>query len=143
MPKQLSIFAITIIIIIVVAVINGSLTVARHPTDDEELLEGSRGVEDNRTGIVLGSHVSMNCAANTSNDNALPIQISWIRDGETIVGDSTHRIDTTNLTSILEIIDFAHGDAGVYQCVFSTDAELITTTPFRLQTGKLSISKIY
>ena len=122
--------------IFIVAVINGSLAVARHPTDDEELLEVWRRFEDNRTGIVLGSDVSMNCAANTSSDNALPIQILWIRDGKTIVGDSTHHIDTTNLTSILNITNFAHRDAGVYQCVFNADAELITTTPFRLQTGE-------
>ena len=62
------------------AVVNGSLMVVHHPTEDEELLEGTL-LKDNKTGIVQGSQISMNCAAETSN-NALPIQISWTRDGK-------------------------------------------------------------
>ena len=120
-----------------IAVVNGSLMVVHHPTEDEELLEGTL-FEDNRTGIILGSQVSINCAAETSN-NALPIQISWTRDGKTIAEDSTHCINTTNLISNLQITDFALQDAGVYQCIFNAETTGLTTTvPFRLQTGKHS-----
>ena len=127
--------------VIYIAIVNGSLAVVHHPTEDEELLEGTL-LEDNRTGIVLGSQVSMNCAAETSN-NALPIQISWTRDGKIIAEDSTHRINTTNQISNVQISNFAPIDVGVYQCIFNTlTTELTTTIPFRLQTGKHSYNKI-
>ena len=114
----------------IIAIINGSLAVTRHPTENEGTFI------DNRTGIELGSGISINCAAETSN-YALSIQILWIRDGKTIDNDSSHHIYTTNLTSSLDIINFKNADAGVYQCVFNagTDLELTTTIPFRLQTG--------
>ena len=119
-----------------IAVINGTLYVVHHPTEDEELLEGSSLFEDNRTGILLGSQVSLNCVAETSN-NILAMQILWIRDGNIIAEDFTHHITTTNLNSSLEITNFAQGDAGVYQCIFNAETiELITTIPFRLQTGE-------
>ena len=120
-----------------IAAINGSLAIVRHPTEDEELLEERLFSEDNRTGIVLGSYISMNCAVETSN-NALPVQISWIRDGNTIIQDANHRITTTNLNSNLEISSFALQDVGVYQCIFinAETTEFITTIPFRLQTGE-------
>lgn len=121
----------------VIAAINGSLTIVHHPTEDEGLLEGRLFSEDNRTGIELNSYVSMNCAVETSN-NTLPIQISWIRDGNTIVEDATHHIITTNLNGNLQITTFALQDVGVYQCIFinAETTELITTIPFRLQTGE-------
>ena len=117
-----------IIIIMIIAIINGSLTIIRHPTENEGIFA------DNRTGIELGSEISINCAAETSN-HALSIQILWIRDGKTIDDDSSHHIYTTNLTSNLNITNFRNTDAGVYQCVFNAEKDLITTTPFRLQTG--------
>lgn len=125
------------ILIQIIAAINGSLSIIRHPTEDEELLEGELFSEDNRTGIELGSQVSMNCAAETSND-ALPIQISWIRDGNTVANDTTHHVNTMDLSSNLQITDFALPDVGVYQCIFvnAETTELITTIPFRLQTGE-------
>lgn len=65
------------------------------------------------------------------------MQILWTRDGNIIVGDSTHRINNTNLNSNLEITNFALQDAGVYQCMFNAETtELATTRPFRLQTGE-------
>ena len=122
--------------IIQIVVINGTLSVVRHPTEDEELLEGSSLFEDNRTGIPLGSRVSLSCAAETLS-NALAIQILWTRDGKVIAGNSTHRISTTNLNNSLEITNFALQDSGVYQCIFNAETtELITTRPFRLQTGE-------
>ena len=119
------------------AAINGSLTIIRHPTEDEELLEGGLLSKDNRTGIVLGSQVSINCIAETFNLNNAPhIQISWIRDGNTIVEDSTHYINTIDLNSNLQITDFSLHDIGVYQCIYAETTELITTIPFKLQTGE-------
>ena len=112
----------------IIAIINGSLTIIRHPTENEGTFA------DNRTGIELGSGISINCAAETSN-HPLSIQILWIRDGKTIDDDSSHHIYTTNLTSNLNITNFKNADAGVYQCVFNAEKELITTIPFRLQTG--------
>ena len=122
-------------LVIHIAVVSGSLIVVHHPTEDEELLEGTL-FQDNRTGIVLGSQVSMNCAAETSN-NALPVQISWTRDGKIIIDDSTHHINTTDLNSSLQITNFTLQDVGVYQCIFNTlTTELTMTIPFRLQTGE-------
>lgn len=78
----------------------------------------------------------MNCAAETSN-HALQVQILWVRDGITISGDSTHSITgTATLNSSLQITDFALSDAGVYQCIFNVETELIITRPYRLQTGE-------
>ena len=57
--------------------------------------------------------------------------VSWIRNGELISNSS-------GFSSSLEIIDFTIYDAGVYQCVFiDTDAsaEIVTTVPYRLDTG--------
>ena len=123
--------------IICTAVVNRSLTVVQHPVENEGSFEQAyhRAFEDNRTGIPLGSQVSMNCAVETSN-NALPVQILWIRDGQIITGDSIHSIIVATLNSTLQITSFALNDAGVYQCMFIAEMELITTRPFRLQTGE-------
>jgi hypothetical protein len=77
----------------------------------------------------------MNCVAETSND-ALSVQILWLRDGNTIAEDSTHHINTTDLSSNLQITDFALPDVGVYQCIFVNTETTVTTIPFRLQTGE-------
>lgn len=71
------------------AVVNGALTVLHHPVGNETSFEqmylNRQSFEDldNNTGIPLGSQVSMNCAAKTSN-NSLPIQIVWIRNGHIV-----------------------------------------------------------
>ena len=100
------------------------------------------------TGIPLGSAVSINCTCTaehdynrTSSNTSPPIQILWIRNGITVVEDSDHSIDVTNLTNFkfnsnLQIANFAHDDTGVYQCIFKAEIELVTTRPFRLQTGE-------
>ena len=38
-------------------------------------------------------------------------------------------------SSELQISSFALSDAGVYQCMFTEGAEVITTIPLRLDTG--------
>ena len=123
--------------------INGSLTVVHHPIENELSFEqaySNRQFEDNRTGIELGSTISMNCAAEyneISNHNPVVPQIQWIKNGNIVVADSNHYITSvTNLRSSLEIANFIQYDAGVYQCIFNAEAEFITTRPFRLQTGE-------
>ncbi len=128
---------------------HGSLTVVQHPLEDDEF-------EDNRTGIALGSNVSISCAANYSGGegNIPPVQILWIRNGEAVVshgscrggnaevavGESIHCISESNktLSSSLHIQLQQFGGAGVYQCIFiinDTDSEFVTTRSLRIDTG--------
>ena len=125
---------------------HGSLTTVQHPLEDDEF-------EDNRTGIALGSNVSMSCAANYSGGegNIQPVQILWTRNGEAVVshtscgggnaeigvGESIHCISESSetLNSSLHIHLQQFGGAGVYQCIFiinDTDTEFITTRPLRI-----------
>ena len=77
--------------------------------------------------------------------NYSPPSVVWVRNGQP-VDDTDSRITITpttmangRLTSSLTITNFALSDAGVYQCVFTDsdgDTELITTVPYRLDTGK-------
>ena len=83
----------------------------------------------------MGSRINMNCRA-IAVDDAVQTQIMWTKDGKSIVEDSDHSINTTNLNSNLEITNFAQSDAGVYQCIVNVGTELATTKPFRLQTGE-------
>ena len=129
--------------------LHGSLTIVQHPLEDDEF-------EDNRTGIVLGSNVSMGCAATYSGraDHTPPVQILWTRDGEVVVshancgggnaevgpGESIHCISESseNLNSSLHIHLQQFGGAGVYQCSFiinDTETEFVTTRPLRIDTG--------
>lgn len=126
---------------IITVVLMGSLTILHHPIENELLFEemySNHKFEDNRTGIALGSTVSMSCAAD--NTDTPPVQILWIRNGRMVNANSNHFItNVTNLNSSLQIANFAHDDAGVYQCIFNTEIELITTRPFKLQTGEYII----
>ena len=119
---------------------------------DNEPVDPAAILNDNRTGIALGSDVGgslLTCVAGHQGDGVvnytLP-SVVWVRNGQP-VDDTDSRITITptsmangQLTSSLTITNFALSDAGVYQCVFTdsdggTD-ELITTVPFRLDTGK-------
>ena len=119
--------------------INSSLSIVHHPFENELSLEQAyfnHPFEDNRTGIQLGLAVSMNCAAEMTSSNPV-VQIQWTKNGNIVTGDSNHSItNVTSLNSSLEIVNFARDDAGVYQCIFNAESELITTRPFRLQTGE-------
>ena len=76
--------------------------------------------------------------------NFSPSAVVWIKDGET-VEDGGDIIITTSMaangevSSTLQIASFQESNAGVYQCIFtddsSSDGEIITTIPLRLDTG--------
>ena len=135
------------------ASLNGSLAIIQHPFEDDEFA-------DNRTGIELGSSVSLSCVANYSGeeDHILPVEILWTRDGETVIshascgdgnaetgiGDSesvhciSESMNNNQLNSSLHIRVQQIGGAGVYQCIFilnTTDTEFITTRPIKIDTG--------
>ena len=63
----------------------------------------------------------------------------WVRNGEQLVngGNITITEETvlSSQSSELQISNFAVSDAGVYQCIFTEGAEVITTIPLRLDTG--------
>ena len=90
---------------------------------------------DNRSGVALGSIVGSNlltCEVMRSGASTPVPIVSWIKNGELVA-------NTSGFSSSLEITDFAASDAGVYQCVFTNtdgNAEIITTAPYRLDTGK-------
>jgi hypothetical protein len=113
-------------------VINEAFTVDNHPIDVD-------GFQDNRTGVPLGSTVNrtLNCSAKyIAPTNTPMIHILWIRDGNVIAEDSDHIFSSiNNLHRALQIINFTQNDIGVYQCIFNTNTELMTTIPLRLQTG--------
>lgn len=134
----------------------GSLVIIGDPDDNELSFEENSlqfwrhlSSRDNRTGVVLGSTTSnnlLNCETRyVGTSSSTPnVHIQWIKNGEVVVEDSHHIIITettvASINSSLEITNFTHSDVGVYQCILTyTDAEaedeVITTTPFRLQTG--------
>ena len=111
-------------------------------------------LNDNRTGIGLGDNVDgslLTCIAGHQGDGmmnySLP-SVVWVMNGQPVdVADSRINVTSTamangRLSSSLTITNFTLTDAGVYQCVFTDsdgDTELITTVPYRLDTGKLLI----
>ena len=67
--------------------------------------------------------------------------VQWIRNGE-FVGNGLITNTMAEFSSILNIAEFTPSDAGEYQCIFTdtdSDAEIITTRPFRLDTGIYAI----
>ena len=118
---------------------------------DNEPVDLSPILNDNRTGIALGATVDgslLTCIAGHQGDGVVNYNLPsvvWVRNGQP-VDDTDSRITITptsmangRLTSSLTITNFALSDAGVYQCVFtdSGNTELITTVPYRLDTGML------
>lgn len=116
--------------------LDGVLSITKEPADNELSFDPSRSVvySDNRTGIILGSTVDstlLNCEAMRSGtfNSLLPV-VSWIKDGEVILNSTGN--------SSFHISSFSESDAGVYQCIFTDadgTAEVVTTIPFRLDTG--------
>ena len=114
---------------------------------DNEPVEVDPLLNDNRTGIALGGTVDgslLTCVAGHQGDGVMnysPPSVVWVRNGQP-VDDTDSRITITpttmangQLSNSLTITNFGLSDVGVYQCVF-TDSELITTVPYRLDTGK-------
>lgn len=114
---------------------------------------------DNRTAMPLGSTVDpvgtadgdmlLRCVGGHVGDRGLggfsPPSVVWVRNGEQVVPSSRHVILESTLfsdqrmQSKIQISNFSFSDAGVYQCIFTdvdSDAEVITTTPLRLDTGR-------
>ena len=118
---------------------------------DNEPVELSPLLNDNRTGIALGGTVDgtlLTCIAGHQGDGVMGYStpsVVWVRNGQPVdVTDSRITVSSTTmangqLSSSLAITNFALSDVGVYQCVFTDpdgDTELITTLPYRLDTGK-------
>ena len=114
---------------------------------------------DNRTGIAPDGNTPtgnsttdplLTCTAGHHGDglmNYSPTSVVWVRNGQTVNStDSRITLISTpmangQVTSSLSITKFEAGDAGVYQCVFTDDSdggdtEVITSIPYRLDTGK-------
>ena len=123
----------------------GVLNITSGPSNNEQSFE--MDFLDNRTGIVLGETTK-----DTGGTNLLVCEVVasgtsptvvWTRNGIEVDKDSTHdptSVPTSSgLTSTLEIQSFALSDVGEYQCIVTdddTDAEIIMSRPFRLDTGK-------
>ena len=109
-----------------------TLTVVTNPTDSD-------GFPDNRVAVSVGNNQLLRCIA--SGSSSPPSSVVWIRNGEQMVTGSrisiTEEIINLNQqrSSELEIAYFSLSDAGVYQCIFTDDVEVITTTPLRLDAG--------
>ena len=109
-----------------------TLTVVTNPTDSDRF-------PDNRVAVTVGNNQVLRCVG--SGSSSLP-SVVWVRNGEQVIADGS-RITITERTMLfsqqsyseLEISNFTLSDAGVYQCIFTEGAEVITTTPLRLDTG--------
>ena len=98
---------------------------------------------DNRTGITLGNSTPLGllmCSIVTGDQSP---SLVWIRNGRAVqdtdsrINLSTHAANNSLMRSSLVISNFMAADAGVYQCVFTDNAKVITSMPYRLDTGKL------
>ena len=108
-----------------------TLTVVTNPT-------GSDGFPDNQVAVLVGNNQILSCVGSGSSS---PPSVVWVRNGEQVVDGSKITITEGTVlfsrqrSSELKISDFALFDAGVYQCIFTEGAEVITTTPLRLDAG--------
>ena len=97
------------------------------------------GFPDNRVAVTIGGMQVLRCVGSGSSS---PPSVVWVRNGEQVVADGS-RINITEETTLLgqrrsselQIFNFGSSDAGVYQCIFTEGAEVITTAPLRLDTG--------
>ena len=102
-----------------------------NPTDSDDF-------PDNRVAVSVGGSQTLSCAGTGSSS---PPSVVWVRNGEQLVdgGNITITEGTDSFTrqtnSNLTITNFTLSDAGVYQCIFTEGAEVITTRPLRLDTG--------
>ena len=102
-----------------------------NPTDSD-------GFPDNRVAVTVGGNQLLRCVGAGSSS---PPSVVWVRNGEQVVngGRITITEETNSFSrqksSELQISNFILSDTGVYQCIFTEGAEVITTTPLRLDTG--------
>ena len=117
------------------ATADGTLGIDTSPDLNEATYEDLSAYLDNRTAVVNGSTVDntlLSCEAKRVGISTSTPTVQWIRNGELISTD-------VGFMSSLEITDFTVANTGVYQCIFidnDTDAEIVTTIPYRLDTGK-------
>ena len=96
------------------------------------------GFPDNRLAVTVGNNQVLRCVGSGSSS---PPSVVWVRNGEQVVNGGRITITegtnsfTQQRSSDLQISNFGLSDAGVYQCIFTEGAEVITTTPLRLDTG--------
>ena len=109
------------------------LTVVTHPTNSD-----NDGFPDNRIAATAGSNQVLRCVGSGSSS---PPLVVWVRNGEQVVNGGRIAIteaansSSQKMSSNLQISNFGLSDAGVYQCIFTEGAEVITTTTLRLDTG--------
>ena len=108
-------------------------TVETNPADSDQ----DNFPVDNRVAVTVGGGQDMMCVVSGSSS---PPSVVWVRNGEQVVNGGNITITETmpggqQWSSELTITNFALSDAGVYQCIFTEGAEVITTTPLRLDTG--------
>ena len=102
-----------------------------NPTDSDMF-------PDNHIAVSVDGSQTLSCVGRGSSG---PPSVVWVRNGEQVVngGNITITEGTDSFTqetnSRLTITNFALSDAGVYQCIFTEGAEVITTIPLRLDTG--------
>ena len=114
------------------------LTFNTQPSDNEQSYEGSFFFRrDYRTGIPSGTIVDdtlLMCDVRRVGMSTSPDPtVQWIKNGELI-------INSTGLITSLTIDSFSQSDVGEYQCIYTdsdSDAEVLTSIPYRLQTGEL------
>ena len=107
-----------------------TLTVVTNPADSD-------GFADNRSAVTVGNNQVLRCVGSGSSS---PPSVVWVRNGEQVVAGSRIAITETmpgaqQRSSELQITNFSLSDAGVYQCIFTEDAAVITTRPLRLDSG--------
>ena len=113
----------------------GALNINISPSDNEGGFEHPVGTLDDRVGVINGSAVSNLLMCGVRRPVSTPT-VQWIRNGK-FVGNGVIT-STTDFSSTLNIAEFTLAEAGEYQCIFidtDSDAEIITTRPFRLDTG--------
>ena len=115
------------------AATTSTLTVRTDLTESDQ-----DGFPDNRIAVTVDGDQLLRCVGEGSSS---PPSVVWVRNGEQVVNGGRVTItEGTNsfsrqTNSELQITNFGLSDAGVYQCIFTEGAEVITTTPLRLDTG--------
>ena len=114
------------------AATTSTLTVRTDPTESDQ-----DGFPDNRIAVPVSNNPTLRCVGEGGSS---PPSVVWVRNGEQVVNGGSITITETmpsaqQRSSELQITNFALSDAGVYQCIFTEGAEVITTIPLRLDTG--------
>ena len=122
------------------AATNGTLFVTRELTASDTFDDDQT---DWRTYVTLDSNTQGNllsCAAESFLD--IYPNVTWYKDGRRLLSDGMKVIITEQFTSFfpeinssVSIFNFTQSDAGIYQCVFFTSTEVLTSAPLRLDTG--------